>query len=388
MFDRGLFLRGLVRAQVGSQIRFWSSAGLLLAALLFAMVVIPTAGWASTTKNCPAEPAQNVPIVSGETYAGSNCLLKTTGDVDSFTFTAAAGNTWRIVLGLTGTITENICLNVYAPGSTGTPIYTGCTGVGIGGSYAVVDNQLTKTAGVYTAVVTEEGNGNELYGISLERIDPVPGDAVALTLASSVTGTIAESAAQNAYTFYGGTTGTYEVISSYLSGADNVCFDIYQPGAVLVSTQCTGVGVGGGTTIQETFTPAKNGTYLVVIHTASNASTTNYNLEATCILGSCPNPPKCLVTDTLSYDAPSGTLTMNFTLETPGAETWNGWLTSQNSMQLLWSVPQPLTFPAITVTKTQTGVAKAGKIGVLTTLTTPKGGIICSNFATFNTGAP
>jgi hypothetical protein len=388
MFHRGLILSALAPVLQKIPLRLASKSGVSLAVLFFAVVLIPTAGLANTTKNCPPEPAQNVPIASGQTYSGSNCILKTTGDVDSFTFTAAAGNTWRIVEGLAGSVAENICLNVYAPGSTGTPIFTGCTGVGFGGPPAVEDNQVTASAGVYTIVVTEGGNGNQLYDLSLERIDPPPGDAIALTLAQSVTGTVAQPTAQNPYTFYAATTGTYEVVTSYVSGADNVCFDIFQPGAISVSTACTGVGFGGPSTIQATFTPAKNGTYLVVIHTASNDSTTNYNLEVSCILGGCPNLPKCALTDTLSYDAPSGTLTMNFTLGTPVAATWNVWLTSQNTMSNLWSVAQPITEPPVSIPKTQTGVAKAGKIGVLSTLTTPKGGITCSNFAQVNTGAP
>jgi len=99
-------------------------------------------------------------------------------------------------------------------------------------------------------------------------------------------------------------------------------------------------------------------------------------------------PLKCALTDSLSYNATTGALTMKFTLGTPAAVTWNGWLTSQNGMQKLWSQSRPITEPAVTVTKTQTGVAKAGNVGVLSTLTTPTGGITCSSWQLVNTGTP
>lgn len=99
-------------------------------------------------------------------------------------------------------------------------------------------------------------------------------------------------------------------------------------------------------------------------------------------------PPPCALTDAPSYNATTGTLTMNFTLATPVAATWNGWLTSQNAMQQLWSQSQPITDPAVKVTKTQANVAKSGKVGVLSTLTTPTAGITCSSWVQINTGTP
>src|SRR5271169_6038672 len=99
--------------------------GLLLASL-FAVVLTPSSGWATTTKNCPTEPASTA-IVSGETDSGTNCVLKTTGDIDSFTFTAAAGDTWSMVLGFNGSPATNICMSLYAPNSGGTAMYHNCT---------------------------------------------------------------------------------------------------------------------------------------------------------------------------------------------------------------------------------------------------------------------
>lgn len=360
----------------------------LLAALLFAVVLAPTSGWANSTTNCPTEPDQNVPIASGETYWGANCLLKTTGDVDSFTFTAAAGDTWRIVAGLVSSTTANISLSVYAPGSA-TAIFSGQTGVGYGGSPSVEDNQAITKPGVYTVAVTETTNGDQQYAVTLERINPPPPDAKALTLSKNVTGQVATPTAQNSYTFYATTTGTYEVAASYTSGLDNVCFDIYA-GATLENTACTGVGYGGPASIQADVTPKQNGNYVVLIRTATNDSTTNYNLEVSCFLGSCqPPPPTCSLKDVPSYNASSETLTMNFTVANPATTaTWAGWLVSQGKVTSLFSQSLPYTEPAATVTKTQTGVAKSGEVGILSTLSDSTGGIICNSWALVNTGKP
>jgi hypothetical protein len=95
----------------------------------------------------------------------------------------------------------------------------------------------------------------------------------------------------------------------------------------------------------------------------------------------------CVLGDTPTYDATTGTLTMKFTIATPVAETWNGWLTTDNSIESLWSVAQTITEPAAAVTKTTT-VEKKGNVGILSTLTTPTGGITCSSWQAVSTGIP
>jgi hypothetical protein len=97
--------------------------------------------------------------------------------------------------------------------------------------------------------------------------------------------------------------------------------------------------------------------------------------------------PVCILTDTPTYSASTGTLTMKFTLGTPVAAMWNGWITVDNTIQLLWSQSQASTGLPITVTKTH-ALTKSGEIGVLSTLTTSTTGITCSSWQTVNTGTP
>jgi hypothetical protein len=346
---------------------------------------MPCSGWANTTKNCPPEPAQGVPIVSGETYWGNNCVLNTAGEVDSFQFTASAGDTWSMVLGYGQSPTTAICMALLPPGSTGNNIFFGCTnGTAIP---AVVNTQKLTVAGAYTIVVTETNTATMTYGLSLERVSPAPPDGMPLILNKNVAAQVTPPTAQDAYTFSGVTTDTYKITLSDAGGS--TCFSVYQPdGTAVVSATCT-----NGTAIpvvSADVTPTQKGRHVVVVSADGNDSTINYNLELSCLLGSdgCKQPPpNCILTDAPSYDATSGTLTMNFTLGTPVAVTWNAWLTSQNTMQSLWSVSQPAIEPPASITKTQ-ALAKSGKVGVLSTLTIPKAGITCSSWAPINTGTP
>jgi hypothetical protein len=98
-------------------------------------------------------------------------------------------------------------------------------------------------------------------------------------------------------------------------------------------------------------------------------------------------PPECTLEDSATYSGDGNVLTMKFTLENEVATTWNVWLTDQNSMTLLSSEPQKVTYPAVSITKTH-NLSKEGIVGVLSTLTTPTGGIICSSWVLPNTGTP
>lgn len=130
---------------------FWKPC-FLSATLLFAIVLTSGTGWALVT-NCPTEPAQNTPIVSGQTYSGSNCVLNTTGDVDSFQFTGSAGDIWRSVVGL-GSSATNICMDLYNPSAT--RIFHGCTSLGYPNYiYSVATDQKLTVDGAYTIVITE-----------------------------------------------------------------------------------------------------------------------------------------------------------------------------------------------------------------------------------------
>jgi concanavalin A-like lectin/glucanase superfamily protein len=81
-----------------------------------------------------------------------------------------------------------------------------------------------------------------------------------------------------------------------------------------------------------------------------------------------------------------GTLTLEFTLGTQEPATWNVWLTAQNEMTRLLSIPLAVTDPPVHVPFTLPFFPSLGTVGILTTLVTPDQGIICSDFETVETG--
>jgi hypothetical protein len=386
--------------------RISTTFGLTLAALLFQVALTPTRAWAGTgpvITNCPPEPAQGVPIVSGQTYYGTNCVLKTTGDADEFTFRAAAGDTWQVILGLGASPTTNITLTIYAPGLPLTQIYSAPTNIhpccGNAPYYAVSTNQTLTVAGTYTILVSETNDAVQTYALSLERLSPTPPDATPLVLSQGITGAVNAPTEQITYSFNGSTTGEYEIAASLTaSPTSNVCMSVYQPNgtSALSGGQyiCTNIYPCCGNqptySIQTDLVPPVNGAYVVEMAAGGNDTTVGYNLEVSCLSGpgTClPVPPRCALKDSPTYDATSGTLTMNFTIGTPTAATWNIWLTYDSTMENLYSQSQPKTEPPITVTKTQ-ALGASGTVGVLSTLTTPTKGITCSSWESVNTGTP
>jgi hypothetical protein len=78
------------------------------------------------------------------------------------------------------------------------------------------------------------------------------------------------------------------------------------------------------------------------------------------------------------------TLTMDFDLSSGQAATWNIWLVVYTTAIPVVSLPVPA-LPLINVPLPIPGFPNVGVVGVLTTLTTPAEGIICSDWQTVDT---
>jgi hypothetical protein len=369
-----------------------------LAALLFPFLFVPQSALA-TTANCPVEPKPNVPIASGDVFGGTNCTLKTTGDVDSFVFSANAGDIYQLVAGI-NTGSENICLALYSPTNFTTPIFSECSIITYPNYQdSVVTVQKLIETGTYTMVVSEETDGTLNYGTSLERIYPTPSDGQKVTLGGAVAGNVTPVADTPAFTFAGVTTGEYQVTASVPSTAtQNLCITVYSASGSLITPSVATEKNPGCTIItypnyQDTvtidFTPSAAGTYLAILNEGGDAGTVGYNFEVSCLVGNCiPPPPSCTLTDTLTYDATTSTLTMNFTVGNTYATTWNAWLTYDSTVVKVFpATAQPITNPPVTIVKTAS-LPKKGEVGVLSTLSTTSKGIVCSSFAKLATGTP
>ena len=273
---------------------------LALAPILFAVVLLPGLAWAAgpTTQDCPTEPAQNVPIVSGLTYRESNCVLKSIADVDSFQFTGLAGQTWLTVLGLGANQNTQIALTILAPNSTGGSHFfqgTTCTFCVSPGppSYAVSATLKLPVSGTYTIVVTETSNAVQPYDLSLEQINPLPADAVPLMLQQSASYQINPPTAQGVFTLNASSSSTYELVVQLAPNASTqVCLSTYDPSGKVVSSNCTCtfcVSPGPPTySVTEYLTPPTSGTYLLLVYESHDDLTVGYSIEASCYSGACP----------------------------------------------------------------------------------------------------
>lgn len=377
-----------------------------LAILLFGLLLLPLAAMADTYANCPTEPTTNVPIAQGETFSGSNCTLYTDGDVDSFTFHGTTGETYQITAGINGAAPTNICLTLYNPSFVS--IFHACTSVGFPNYvYSVVADQKLTVTGTYTVVVTETSTANINYGVSLERLYPFPPDVTPVTrIPQTFAGNIKPLTDSDAFTFPTATTGKYRVTATVTSTNSNLCMTVYFSNFTTAGSGCTSIGFPNYVYIvQIDYTPtsAEAGTNMAFLQVAGNDNTATYSLEVSCLVGNCPQPPPpiyppCTLTNGLTYNSTTSTLTMNFTvgnsLGTPA--NWSAWLayadpqgTSLDTMQSLFSVSQPTqpnTTPPKTITKTFAPLPKEGVVGVLSTLSTPAKGIACSSWVQVNTG--
>lgn len=94
--------------------------------------------------------------------------------------------------------------------------------------------------------------------------------------------------------------------------------------------------------------------------------------------------PQCTLTMQLSYA--NGTLTVGSTMGVQAAATWRAWLVSQSGSKPLWSKAIPVVNPPRSFTFNFAGVAVQGNVEVLSVLSTPGNGVLCSASQRVNTG--
>jgi hypothetical protein len=297
---------------------------LAVAPVLLGMLFLPRAALAQVN-NCPIEPASNVPIADGGIFTGTNCNLYSVGDVDSFVFNANNGDTYQLVLALNGAEPTDICLTLYDP--NGRQIFSGlCTNLQ-GATYSVVTPQTLTTTGLYTMDITEPATGTVNYALSLERLYPFPPNAQQVALATVVAGDVTPLTDSNAFTFEGATSGKYEVSATLVTGSSqDLCMTVYEPGGASAGSGCTNFE-GATFTVQIQFTPPQTGTYMAFLSEAGYDGTVAYNLEVSCLVGTCPPWPaiSSLSPPSATAGGPGFTLTVNGSGFLSGATVqWNG----------------------------------------------------------------
>ena len=94
--------------------------------------------------------------------------------------------------------------------------------------------------------------------------------------------------------------------------------------------------------------------------------------------------PACTLSIAPTYQG--GTLNLQFTLGANVPTTWNVWLSIGNVTPRVWSLPVPAISPPFSF-PVPLPLPPSGRIGVLSTMTTPSEGILCSDWETVDTGS-
>jgi hypothetical protein len=151
--------------------------------------------------------------------------------------------------------------------------------------------------------------------------------------------------------------------------------------------------INGGSTKRVSLTgttPVTAGTHEIVINMSrsnfQSGSSTPLQYIDNVVLSGRAAPPPCTLN--LTGSATNGTLTLDFDVGTHEPATWNVWLIAQAECMEFLSAALPRVDPPSPVHVSIPSFPSLGTIGILTTLTTPDQGIICSAFKTVNTGSP
>ena len=284
----------------------------------------------------------------------------------TYTFDGSTTGTYLVSANYTGG-QNGTCVYLYYPGSATPqpPPDQGCTS---GGVFQLTFNPPQN--GTYTVLLTGQGDGSG--GDYSFEVSCYLGTCLKEPTTTQLTSSPNPSADGQAVTF------TAVVSSSGGAPADGETVSFKHGTTVLGTGKLSG---GKATFSDSTLTPGATTPITAVYPGDSNFHGSTSNTVDQVVYG------PCTLTDSLSYSATSSTLTMKFTVGNIVATTWNAWLTDKNTIQELFSGSQPITNPPAHVTKTTT-LSKEGTVGVLSTITTPTGGIFCSSYVQINTGTP
>lgn len=347
----------------------------LATVVLLALVTSAPLFAVSEAKTCAGEPGVT-PLAYGDVYS-IDCEITPVGDLDQFEFVAAAGDTIRLIAtdrnAFSGT---DVCVELLGA-DPDLPIQV-CNPVA-----AIINENLT-VAGVYSVLVTEDGNNSTIpYSLSIERIHPVRSAAPAITFGGvevDEINPVADIDIRKLTATSGDNLRFIATDNNAFSGTD-VCLEVIAPsGSVAVAPMCAPVNLQLDVALTET------GDYSVIVFESGHNSTMPYSLNVECLSGeSCPaRPPICDVSPTYS----DGTLTLDFLLRTPGNMGWSVYLTLFGQTYRIWQLPLPEIDPVMPGSLPIASFPQVGKIGVLSTFQTAENGLECSDWGTVDTGSP
>jgi hypothetical protein len=221
------------------------------------------------------------------------------------------------------------------------------------------------------------------YGVTLERLAPVGADADPLSLNTIVSGDLDPGADIDIFRFEA------QAGSRIRVSATPVNRPAAQDFQLLVTDplgQCFGncIEVSGKNPISYDVNVTQTGTHVVALRGyRPNLDPFSYTVEIQCLQGPC-SPPDCVVEVNPTFDA--GTLTVGLHLgnRLPSA-TFNLSLVVSTQTLRLISAPIPTIDPVVSFALPIPGLPNLGRVGVMSTITTPALGVACIDTETVNT---
>jgi hypothetical protein len=321
-----------------------------------------TAEYALSLERIKPFPADAVSIALKQVVDGS---LSAPAEQQTYTFYAATTGTYQVSVSYTGGY--GTCIYLYYPGSA-TPQPSpdqGCTSNG-----SVKFTFTPPQNNTYMLLLYTEGDSTGTYSLEVSCfLGTCP---IEIPTTTTLTSSPNPSADGQSVTFTA-------VVSSSEGAPPNGETVSFMSGKTVLGTGT--LSSGTATFSDSKLTPGATTSVTAVYPGDANFMASTSNVVKQVVSG------PCTLTDSLSYSVSSKTLTMKFTVGNTVATTWNIWLTDQNTMDELFSASQPITTPPVSITKT-TPLSAEGKVGVLSTLTTPTSGIVCSSWVLINTGTP
>ena len=305
-----------------------------------------------------------------------NCTIEAPGDLDIFTFVAAAGEISTVIATETGgTSFTAVCLEVRAPDNS---LIAGPT---CGNSTVRFEIGPLPLPGVYQIIATEGGNDGAIgFNLSLERMSP-PRAPTSIGPAETITGRqILPVTDLDTFSFNANVADQFRLIITESAGTSftAVCVEVRGPGnTIVVATTCNNVS------LDLTLPPAAAaGAYQIIVTEAGDDGAIAYNLSLNCLSGTCPaRPPVCLVDPSFA----GNTLTLDFTISTPEPAEWHVAMLAVGSTFTLWKIPLPVVETAVSFSVPIPGFPSLDTIGFLSTYTT-ESGLVCTDLKRVDTG--
>jgi hypothetical protein len=210
------------------------------------------------------QPCNVTPLTCGQTAASS---LSAVGEQDLYSFTAAVGD--RATIRLVRTSGEmDPYLELYGPqGSRLDYSYS------YAGNYTSIDATLT-TAGVYTVVVSDNGNDETgAYNLTYQRLDQ-PCNATPLTCGQTLSGVLTIPGQQYFHTFTAEASDPVTIRMAVTAGAMNPSLELFGPDGASIASEYTDWGTYASL---DKLLPA-TGVYTVIASDAGNDEAGHYRL--------------------------------------------------------------------------------------------------------------